>query len=325
MKVIVDAMGGDNAPAEIVKGSMLAVSKLGVEVALVGKSNEIKRHLTDSKNITIIEAVDVIGYDDDPVKAIRTKPDSSMAKGLKMLADGEGDAFVSAGNSGALVTGATLIVKRIDGIRRVAMAPIIPTNKGAAVLIDGGANVDCSAELLEQFAIMGNAYAKAVLDIEAPRVGLLNIGAEESKGSEAVQSAYKLMSLLSVHFIGNIEARDILNGPADVVVADGFAGNILLKAIEGTALYFSKSLKEMFMKSFITKIAALMLKGGIGDLKKKFDYNEHGGAPVLGTKSVVIKAHGSSKETAFFNAIRQAKKFYEAKAIENITELVKST
>ncbi|OQB15776.1 MAG: Phosphate acyltransferase [Firmicutes bacterium ADurb.Bin193] len=321
MKIIVDAMGGDNAPAEIVKGCMLAVQNLGVEIILTGDEEKIKKHLTDDKNITIVQASEVITYEDS-VNVVRQKTDSSMVVGLNLLAKGEGDAFVSAGNSGALIAGATLIVKRIKGIRRVALAPIIPTNGKSTILIDCGANVDCTPELLEQFAIMGNAYSKAVLGVENPRVGLLSNGTEEHKGNEKTRAAYGLISALPLNFVGNIEARDILDGVVDVLVADGFEGNILLKAIEGTALYFSKNLKEMFMKNIITKLCGLMLKGGLSGLKKKFDYNEHGGAPVLGACGAVIKAHGSSKALALSNAIRQAKKFYEAKAIESITNLV---
>lgn len=325
MKIIVDAMGGDNAPEEIVKGSMMAVERLGVEIILVGDKSSIERHLTNNKSIDILHTTEVIKNDDDPVTSIRSKSDSSMVVGLKMLSEGKGDAFVSAGNTGALVTGTTLIVKRIRGIRRVAMAPIIPTEKGSVILIDGGANVDCPPELLEQFALMGDIYAKAVLGVDKPRVGLLNNGSEEHKGNEAAKTAYGLISALPVNFVGNIEGRDVLLGAADVLVADGFTGNIFLKAIEGTALYFSKNLKCMLMKNIITKICALFLKGGISDFKKKFDYNEHGGAPVLGAKAAVIKAHGSSKDLAFCNAIRQAKKFHETKAVDSIMNLIKST
>lgn len=325
MKIIVDAMGGDNAPCEIVKGSMLAAERLGVEIILTGDGDEIKKHLTDSKNIKVVHTSDVITYDDDPVGAIRTKKDSSMVVGLKMLADGEGDAFVSAGNSGALVSGATLIVKRIKGIRRVALAPIIPSDGGCTVLVDAGANTDCTPEFLEQFAIMGSIYAKAVLGIANPRIGLLNNGTEENKGNELAKNAFKLLSELPLNFIGNVEARDVLNGVSDVLVADGFSGNILLKSVEGTALYFAKNLRGMLTRSIPAKICAIVLKKGILDFKKKFDYNEHGGAPVLGSNGVVIKAHGSSKDVAFFNAIRQAKRFYETGAVGEITNLVKNT
>ncbi len=322
MKVIVDAMGGDNAPEEIVKGSIEAARSLGVEVVLVGDVTRIKKIAGNQSGVTIVHASEVISGEEEPMRAIRAKTDSSMVRGLKMLSAGEGDAFVSAGNSGALVAGATLIVRRISGVRRVALAPIIPTETGSVILVDGGANVDCSAELLQQFAVMGNAYAKTVLDVEAPRVGLLNNGTEASKGGEEVQGAYKFIHALPLDFVGNIEARDVLDGVCDVLVADGFTGNILLKSIEGTAMYFSKNLKAVLMKNLATKISALLLKGGIGNMRKKFDYNEHGGAPVLGAKGVVIKAHGSSKSLAFYNAIRQAKKFYEAGAVGSIEELI---
>lgn len=325
MKIIVDAMGGDNAPGAAVAGSMLAADRLGVEIILTGDTQQIKKYLTNDTNIKTVHTTQTITYDDDPLDAIRTKRDSSMAKGLEMLAAGEGDAFVSAGNTGALVTGTTLIVKRIKGVRRVALAPVIPANGRATVLIDGGANVDCSPEMLAQFAVMGSVYAQSVFRIEKPVVGLLNNGTEENKGNQAAVEAYKLISRLPLEFAGNIEARDVLSGKAAVLVADGFAGNILLKSIEGTALYFAQNLKQMLTKNTASKICALVLRKGIADFKKKFDYNEHGGAPVLGANGAVIKAHGSSGEVAFFNAIRQAKMFCEADAVKTITNLVKNT
>jgi len=225
---------------------------------------------------------------------------------------------VSAGSSGALVSGATLVVKRIKGIRRVAMAPLIPTNGKPTLLIDGGANADCTPEFLEQFAIMGSAYAKAVLGVEHPKVGLLNNGLEETKGNELVRESYNLISLLPINFVGNVEARDIPQGIVDVLVADGFSGNIFLKTMEGTAIYFSKNLKIILTRSILTKFCALLLSNGISALRKKFDYNEYGGAPILGANGVVIKAHGSSNSLAFFNAIRQAKKFTETNVIDAI-------
>ncbi|NLB81182.1 MAG: phosphate acyltransferase PlsX [Clostridiaceae bacterium] len=323
MRIIVDAMGGDNAPQMTVRGCMLAVEKYNLEITLVGNSEQIKQHLTNERNIKIVHSTQVVSYDDEPTKVMRTKPKSSMLVGLSMLAAGEGDAFVSAGNTGALVTGTTLIVKRIKGIRRIAIAPIIPVKGGAAILVDGGANVDCTAQMLCQFAMMGSIYAEAVLNVNNPTVGLLNNGTEAHKGNKAAVEAYEMLrELLPVNFMGNIEARDIFSGKANVLVADGFTGNILLKAIEGTALYFSKNLKDMLTKSFLTKISALILKNGISDFKKKFDYNEHGGAPLLGANGAVIKAHGSSGEVAFCNAIRQAKSFFETDAVNIITDAV---
>ncbi|MCK9478360.1 MAG: phosphate acyltransferase PlsX [Firmicutes bacterium] len=325
MKIIVDAMGGDNAPKAAAEGSMLAVKKLGVEIILTGKKEQIKRYLTDDKNIAVVETSQMITNDDEPAKAVRAKPDSSMLKGLAMVAAQEGDAFVSAGNTGALVAGATLIVKRIKGIRRVALAPIIPAGGRPVILIDGGANVDCTPEMLGQFGIMGSIYSSAVFGVEKPAVGLLNNGTEHSKGNKAAAEAYELLSELPINFAGNIEGRDVLSGKVDVLVADGFVGNILLKSIEGTALYFASNLKQMLTKNIATKISAVILKGGLSEFKKKFDYNEHGGAPVLGANAAIIKAHGSSKEVAFYNAIRQAKSFCEAEAIKAITNLVKNS
>ena len=319
MKIIVDAMGGDNAPEEIVKASIEATKKLDVEVVLVGDISAIEKCLNGyTEKITVVHTTEIITCEDDPATSIRTKKDSSIVVGMQMLADGKGDAFVSAGSSGALVSGATLVVKRIKGIRRVAMAPLLPTNGKPTLLIDGGANADCTPEFLEQFAIMGSAYAKAVLGVEHPKVGLLNNGLEETKGNELVRQSYNLISLLPLNFVGNVEARDIPQGIVDVLVADGFSGNIFLKTMEGTAIYFSKNLKAILTKSILTKFCALLLSGGISALRKKFDYNEHGGAPILGANGVVIKAHGSSNSLAFFNAIRQAKKFTETNVIDAI-------
>jgi len=326
LRIIVDAMGGDNAPAEIVKGSILAAKDFDIEIIFVGDKPEIEKHLNgSSKNISIIHTTEVITCEDEPTTSIRTKKDSSMVVGMKLLAEGGGDAFVSAGSTGAIITGATLIVKRIKGIRRVALAPLIPANGKSTLLIDCGANADCTPEFLEQFAIMGNAYAKAVLNVQNPKIALLNNGDEETKGNELAKNSYQAIKALPLNFVGNIEARDVLNGNVDVIVTDGFSGNILLKSIEGTAMYFSKNLKEMLTKNIVTKLCAVLLSGGIKDFKKKFDYNEHGGAPILGADGVVIKAHGSSGSLAFYNAIRQAKKFAETKVILSIKDIIQKT
>lgn len=324
MKIIVDAMGGDNAPEEIVKGCITAATELDVNLVLVGKEDLIKSELrkngcTDSR-ITVKNAEEVITGEDDPIDAIRHKKDSSMCVGLNMVANGEGEAFVSAGNTGALISGATLIVKRIKGIRRAALAPVMPSNKGNYLLIDSGANAECTPAFLKQFAIMGSVYMQKFFNMESPRVGLVNIGTEEDKGTDTVREANKLLKELPINYIGYIEPREIPLGGADVVVCDGFTGNVILKFMEGMASAFGSMLKKVFYRSVVSKIAALMIKGGISDMKKSMDYKEHGGAPVLGVKKTVIKAHGSSDAKAFKNAIRQAKILVECRLVENITD-----
>ena len=320
INIIVDAMGGDNAPGAVVSGAIRAVEDFDIRVTLVGKEEMIKECLGDynGDKISVVNANDVISCDDDPAKSIMKKKDSSIVVGMNMLANGEGDAFVSAGSSGAVVSGATLIVKRIKGIRRFAFGTILPTENKPTLMLDCGANSDSTPEFLEQFAVMGSVYMKSVCGIENPTVSLLNNGAEESKGSELYKEAHKLLKNCGVNFTGNIEAREILFGKSDVVVADGFAGNVFIKTVEGTASFFGKKIKNMFKKNFVTKLCALFLMSGVKEMKKSFDYTEHGGAPILGAKSVVIKAHGSSNAKAFYSAIRQAKQFYESKVIETI-------
>ena len=319
-RIVVDAMGGDNAPKAVVEGCIKAVNELDVKVILVGKEDLIKEQLADynGDKISIVNAEDVISNDDDPAKAVRRKKESSVVVGMNLIADGQGDAFVSAGSTGAVVSGATLIIKRINGVRRVAIGSVFPTPLKPTLVLDCGANSDCTPEFLQQFAIMGDAYMKAVYGIENPTVGLLNNGAEEHKGSNLYKETYQLLKTMDINFIGNIEARDVFDCKADVVVADGFAGNIFLKTTEGNAGFFSKKMKSLFMKNIVTKICAVFLKNGIKDFKASFDYTEHGGAPILGSKKVVIKAHGSSNAKAFYNAIRQAKQFYENGVIEAI-------
>lgn len=327
MKIIVDAMGGDNAPEEIVKGACMASKEFGVHIVLVGRREEIEKYLDKDADVTVVHAQDVITMEDDPTAAIRSKKDASMTVALRMLADGEGDALVCAGSTGALLVQATLIVKRIRGVRRAALAPIMPTATGGALLIDSGANADCPPEYLLQFALMGASYTKFALGLENPRIGLLNNGTEEHKGGELQQKAYLLLKQASekgmINFIGNIEGRDAVLGGADVIVTDGFSGNVLLKTVEGAAMFFSKELKGIFMKNIFSKLAALIVKDGIRNFKKKMDYNEVGGAPLLGISKPVIKAHGSSKALALRSAIKQAIDYVNAKSIEEITKNLK--
>lgn len=319
-RIVVDAMGGDNAPHSIAEGCIKAVNELDVRITLVGKEEMIKECLADytGDRIDIVNAADIISNDDDPAKAVRRKKDSSIVVGMNLLAEGKGDAFVSAGSTGAVVSGATLIVKRIKGVRRVAIGTVFPTPKKPTLVLDCGANADCTSEFLQQFAVMGNAYMQAVYGIEKPTVALLNNGAEEHKGSMIYKETYQILKTMDINFIGNVEGRDVFDSKADVVVADGFAGNIFLKTTEGTAGFFSKKLKGLFMKNIVTKLCALVLKKGIKEMKSSFDYTEHGGAPILGAQKVVIKSHGSSNAKAFYNAIRQAKHFYENGVIESI-------
>lgn len=316
MKVIVDAMGGDNAPQSNVQGALNAIKAYGVEVVLVGNGETILECLKGlgmenlPKGLEIAHAGEVVTMEDDPATAFRRKKDSSLTVGLELLNNGAGDAFVSAGSTGALLSAATLMTKRIKGIRRAAMAPVVPTGNGGAVLIDCGANAECTPEFLLQFAMVGTLQAKSALGLENPRVGLLNIGTEDSKGTQLQLDAYKLLTQADeqglIHFIGNVEARQVPLGGVDVVVCDGFSGNILLKSIEGTALFMGKQMKKIFYKNFFTKIGGLLCKQGVNDMKKLMDSSEIGGTPFLGIKKPVIKAHGSSNQRAFYNAVRQA-------------------
>ena len=312
MKIILDAMGGDNAPAEILKGAAAATAAWpDVEILAVGDAEKIaacvKENAIEMKNIEIVNATEVIEMCDEPAKAVRAKKDSSMVVGLRMLAEGKGDAFVSAGSTGALHVGASLIVRTVKGVKRPALATVIP-GKTPFLLLDCGANVECRASMLEAFGVMGSVYMNKVMGLEQPRVALVNNGAEETKGTPTYVEAHQLLkNNKAIHFVGNIEPRDIPAGQADVVVADGFTGNVVLKLTEGLAKYFGSKLKEMFKKSLGTKVGYLLLKGGVADFKKSMDADEYGGAPLLGTRRPVIKAHGSSNARAIQNAIRQAK------------------
>lgn len=328
MNIVIDAFGGDNAPLEVIKGAIDAQRDFNIDVTLVGNEDTIKKcakdNLLDISPLKIKHADTVIDVCEEPTNVIKSKKDCSMAVGMQMLADGEGDAFVSAGSTGALVVGATFIVKRQKGIKRPALATILPTAGDPVMLLDSGANADCRPEMLVQFAIMGSAYMNKILGVETPKVGLANIGAEESKGRELELETYKQLKTAPVNFTGNIEARQIPLGDCDVVVTDGFSGNLLLKLYEGMAKFFSGELKTLLTKDFKSKIAALMVLNNVKEFKKKVDYSEYGGAPLLGTAKPVIKAHGSSNAKAFYNAIRQAKQFTETKVIDEIGNAVES-
>ena len=318
MKIILDAMGGDHAPEAPVMGAIRAAKDFGAQITLVGQGDRIldvmrKYNITDlPKGIEIANADEVVDMHDDPANVIRKKKNSSMVVGLKMVADGEGDAFVSAGSTGALLSGATRVVKRVKGIRRAAMGPVMPNKAGGkTVILDCGANAECTAEFLLQFGLVGSLYAKKYLGVENPKVGLLNIGTEDSKGTPLQKEAYGLLSEASeqgvLNFVGNVEARDVPLGAVDVVVCDGFAGNVLLKSIEGTAMFMGSLMKHrIFKRNIFSAIGYLFCKPGVDEVMKMLDYREIGGTQFLGIKKPVIKAHGSSDALAFRNAVRQA-------------------
>ena len=332
MKIIVDAMGGDNAPQAPVRGALQAVKEYGAEVILVGRGEEILKVLHEDglsdlpPGVEITHADQVVEMCDNPATAFKEKKNSSLTVGLKLLKEGAGDAFVSAGSTGALLSAATLLTKRIKGIRRASLAPVIPTGIGGAVLIDCGATAECTPEFLLQFAFMGSYYADRVLGRPEPKVGLLNIGAEPSKGTDLQREAYELLEKAGnegrINFVGNVEAREAVEGAVDVIVSDGYSGNIFLKAMEGTALFLSREIKKMFYKNLKTKVAGLMVKGEIDGLKKVMSSNEVGGTALLGIAQPVIKAHGSSDAYAIKNAVRQAIEFQKSGIIEDITENV---
>lgn len=330
MRVIVDAMGGDNAPHAPVRGAIQAAKEYGVEIILVGRGEEILKVLEEDgmgdlpAGVEIAHAEQVVEMCDNPATAFKDKKDSSLTVGLNLLRDGTGDAFVSAGSTGALLSGATLLVKRVRGIRRAAMAPVVPTGGGGAVLVDCGATAECTPEYLLQFAFMGSYYAERVLGRPEPRVGLLNIGAEPSKGTDLQRESYALLEKAKeegrINFVGNVEAREAVQGAVDVIVSDGYSGNIFLKTMEGTGLFLAREIKKMFMKSLKTKLAALLVKDGIRDFKKLMDAGEVGGTALIGISKPVIKAHGSSDDYAVKNAIRQAVEFKKSGIIEDIVE-----
>ena len=332
MRIIVDAMGGDNAPLAPVQGALQAIKEYGVDVVLVGRGEDVLAALKQEgvdelpKGLSITHADQVVDMHDNAATAFKEKKDSSLTVGLNLLKNGEGDAFVSAGSTGALLSGATLLVKRIKGIRRAAMAPVVPTAGGGAVLVDCGATAEGTPEFLLQFAFMGSYYAEQVLGRPEPKVGLLNIGAEPSKGTDLQREAYKLLQKAGnegrINFVGNVEAREAVEGAVDVIVADGYSGNIFLTAVEGAGLFLVREMKKMFLSSLKTKLAALLMKDGLREFKKLLDSSEVGGTALVGISKPVIKAHGSSNGYAMKNAIRQAVEFSRSGIIEDITENV---
>lgn len=329
MKIIVDAFGGDNAPAEIIKGSMLACDEYNVDIILTGDKNKINECVNkngiDLKKTEIVDAGEVITMHDDAKSVLKEKSDSSMAVGFRLLNEGRGDAFVSAGNTGAITVGATLITKRIKGVKRPAIASVMPSAKKPILLMDCGANAECRAEFLYQFGLMGDLYMKHILKYDNPRIALANNGTEETKGTPLVREAYALMKNAPYNFVGNIEGRQIPFGDADVIVADGFTGNLILKMYEGVAKVLMNGIKDAFMKNILSKLAYLGVKSGIDDMKKQFDYKEYGGAVMLGVKKPVIKAHGSADANTFKNAIKQAVWFLENNLISEMERALNPT
>ncbi|MEG0075145.1 MAG: phosphate acyltransferase PlsX [Eubacterium sp.] len=323
MNIFVDAMGGDNAPAEIVKGAIDAVNEYGINLTLVGQEAMIKEELTKNdypeSKIKILHAETVIGFDEEPVMAIRKKENSSLVVALTAMKKLPDSVLISAGSTGALLAGGLLKLGRIKGIKRPALASALPKEGGVVLLLDMGANADCKADYLEQFAVLGNVYFESVLGKKNPKVGLINIGSEEEKGSMMVKEAHQLLKKSNLNFIGNVEARDIPTTEADILVCDGFTGNIVLKLLEGLSSYLMKGIKKTIMGSTKGKIGGLLIKDDLKKFKKEFDADEYGGAPFLGVKGGIIKAHGSSNAYAIKNAIHQSMLFVDNDVLGKIT------
>jgi glycerol-3-phosphate acyltransferase PlsX len=327
MNIIIDGMGGDNAPLEIVKGCIEATKAIQDPLFIIGDEVRIAEALAaqhySGSQIQIIHASDVISNEDAPVKAVRTKTDSSLVKGITLVKEGKGDLFISAGNTGAIMAGGLFILGRIQGIDRPAIAATYPImGKGVSLLVDTGANSECKPNNLLEFATMGSIYMERVLGVKNPTVGLVNIGVEETKGTTVIKAAYELLKKSSVNFIGNVEAREIPKGACDVIVCDGFVGNVIVKLSEGLAWNIFKLIKTKFTEDTVSKLGALLLSGKLKDLKKAFDYSEYGGAPILGVKGALIKIHGSSNANAVKNAILKGIPYVENKVVQIIQNSV---
>ncbi len=327
MRIIVDAFGGDNAPGEILLGCVQAAKELGVDILLTGNRSRIEQEARDLgigeelQKMEILDCPDMITMEDEPTSLLKAKSESSMAVGFRALSEGKGDAFASAGNSGALVVGATMIVKRLKGVKRVAFAPLLPKSQGFFMLCDGGANAECRPEMLRQFGLMGSAYMKKVMGVEKPRVALANVGTEAHKGDELRLEAYELLRQCpDIFFTGNVEGREIPFDGADVVVADGFTGNLLLKLYEGVAMALMSKVKGVFEKSLVNKLAAAVVYKDMKALKSSMDYNEYGGAPIMGAAKPVFKIHGSAKASTVKNALRLTRDFTQSGVISDIAK-----
>lgn len=327
MKIAIDGMGGDNAPKSNVEGVVSAIKEYNVDIIITGDKDALEKEFAnyefDRSKLEIVHTTEIIENEDKPVKAIRSKKDSSMVVALRLVKEGKADAVVSAGNTGALLAGGLFVVGRIKGIDRPCLCPAIPNvKKGMTIIADGGANADCKPRNLVEFAAMTNIYSKKVLGIENPRISLANVGAEEGKGNDLMKKSYEELKNMDINFIGNLEARDVINAKTDVIVCDGFTGNILLKSAEGVAMSVMGLLKETFLSSTKGKIGAMLLKDDLRKLKSFMDYAEYGGAPLLGVNGGVIKAHGSSNSKAIKNAINQGIKFAQGNVLRDIEEFV---
>jgi phosphate acyltransferase len=328
MKIAVDAMGGDHAPSAIVEGAVLAARQGGVEVILVGIEAKIQEELSKfdvaQLPIRIVHADQIVNMHDAPGKVLRSKRKSSVKVGLDLVKEGAADAFVSAGNTGAVLAFSTLILRPLKGVDRPAITVQLPTLQGSSLLLDAGANVDCKAIQLFQFGVMGHAFAKYILGKENPRVGILSIGEEDGKGNEITKEVFHMLKKSHVNFIGNVEGKEVYRGNADVVVCDGFTGNVALKISESLAEMIGKNLKEMFSRDWKSKLGYFLLKAQLAEFKKKVDHSETGGAPLLGVNGVCIIAHGSSSPKAIKNAIKRANELAEKKINEHIREDIES-
>lgn len=328
MKIVIDGFGGDNAPDEVLKGAALAVKELGIQVAVTGEVAVLEERMKalniSADGIELVPAQGVITTEDSPKSVIKENSGTSMGVALYYLAEGKADAFISAGSTAAIVVGGTMVEKRIKGVKRTALVPLMPSYGGGRYsVIDGGANLECRPEMLQQFAVLGSIFMEKTMGIEKPRVGLLNIGTEEEKGRELEHEACKLLrNTPSINFIGYVEGRDAPVGGVDVLVTDGFTGNVFLKACEGMGILMKKSLKDMFFANLKTKMGALMVKKQLSTISKHLDYKTIGGSPLLGTAKPVFKAHGSSDAVAFLGAFRQAKMFVEKNAIDEMTRAI---
>lgn len=329
--LILDAMGGDNAPACVVDAAVMAVKEdPELVISLVGAPEVLKQQIVKSGGaglsaLKIVPASEIVTNEEDAVAAVKAKQDASIVVGVKMLKAGKGDALISAGSTGALITASSLYVKRMKGVKRAALAPVLPADTGCFMLLDAGANSDCKPEYYAQFATMGSIYMKLIHGVENPRVGLVNIGTEEGKGTPVINEAYDLLKTMPVNFVGNIEARDLPMGTVDVAVCDGFVGNVILKFYEGVGSVFNRNLKDIFFASLKTKLAALLVKKQVLTFQKKFDYKEYGGGILLGVDGLVMKSHGSSDKRAYYNTIRQTKRAVESGMLGEIREMILST
>lgn len=327
MRIILDGMGGDNAPGAIIEGAVLASKEINHDIVIIGQeeliNQELKKYKYNHEKITVADAREVITNDEAPVRAVRSKKDSSIVKGINMVKQGEGDIFISAGSTGALLSGGLFILGRIQGIDRPALASIYPIVGGEpSLLVDAGANAECKPNNLLEFGIMGNIYMEKVIGRPSPRVGLVNIGTEAAKGNTLTKVAYELLEQSNMNFVGNVEAREVPKSACDVIVCDGFTGNVILKLTEGLAWNILQVIKKKFTDGVKAKLGAALLIDKLGELKKEFDYSEYGGAPILGIKGPVVKMHGSSNANAVKNTILKGIPFVEEKVVETIQNSV---